>query len=131
MLDKELISKNKQEVEAKGELTKAGVYFSPSVDIYENKESIILLADMPGVSSENIDIHLEDNELRIQGHVVRNKNESPIVEEYRIGDYSRTFTLTNMIDQDKIQATMKDGVLRLELPKAQSVKPKKIAIKTG
>lgn len=130
MVDNELINKDKQEIQTDGELTKEGLYFTPSVDIYENEEAIILTADMPGVNNESVDIHLEDSTLRIQGHVARGKIANPLVEEYRIGDYIRTFTLSNLIDQENIQASMKNGVLRLELPKSEAAKPRKITVKT-
>jgi HSP20 family molecular chaperone IbpA len=131
MNDKELISRDKQEVQSTGELTKPGLYFTPDVDIYENEAAIVLIADMPGVRNDDVDIRLEDNELRIDGRVLAEKIGSPLMEEYRIGNYSRTFALSNMIDQGKILASMKDGVLRIELPKSEAAKPKKIAIKTG
>ena len=77
------------------------------------------------------DIMVEDNELRIQGCIEQEKIGTPMIEEYRVGNYSRTFTLSNLIDREKITATMKDGVLRVALHKAEAAKPKKIAIQTG
>ncbi|MDD4356543.1 MAG: Hsp20/alpha crystallin family protein [Smithellaceae bacterium] len=105
--------------------------FAPRVDIYENKESLFLLADMPGVDEKTVDIELEKNVLTIIGRVDNGRvNDATMMySEYEIGDYERVFTLSDEIDRDKIVATVKNGVLRLELPKTEKVKPKKIVIK--
>lgn len=107
--------------------------FVPRVDIYENKDSLFLLADMPGVDENTVDIELEKNVLTITGRVENGhvKDAAIMYSEYEIGDYERVFTLSDRIDRDKIVATVKNGVLRLELPKAEEVKPKKIAIKAA
>jgi HSP20 family protein len=104
--------------------------FVPRVDIYENKDAIILIADMPGVDEKSVDVELEKNILTINGHVNVDeaKDKSMVYSEYEIGDYERMFTLSEEIDREKIHATVKNGVLCLELPKAEKVKPKKIAI---
>jgi HSP20 family protein len=107
--------------------------FVPRVDIYENKDSLYLLADMPGVDDKTVDIELEKNILTITGRVEngRIKDATMMYSEYETGDYERVFTLSDEIDRDKIVAAVKNGVLRLELPKAEKVKPKKIAIKAA
>jgi len=107
--------------------------FVPRVDIYEDKDSLFLVADMPGVDEKTVDIELEKNVLTIAGRVEngRIKDGTLMYSEYEIGDYERVFTLSDEIDRDKIVATVKNGVLRLELPKAEKVKPKKIAIKAA
>jgi len=107
--------------------------FVPRVDIYENKDSLFLLADMPGVDEKTVDIELEKNVLTITGRVENGqvKDAAMMYSEYEIGDYERVFTLSDQIDRDKIVATVKNGVLRLELPKAEEVKPKKITIKAA
>ena len=107
--------------------------FVPRVDICENKESLFLIADMPGVDEKTVDIELEKNVLTITGRVENGqiKDATMMYSEYEIGDYERVFTLSDEIDRDKIVATVKNGVLRLELPKAESVKPKKIAIQAA
>ncbi len=104
--------------------------FVPRVDIYETKESLYLIADMPGVDEKTVDVELEKNILKISGRVENGKikDHALLFSEYEVGDYERTFTLSEEIDRDKIKATVKQGVLRLELPKAEKVKPKKIAI---
>ncbi|PKN75307.1 MAG: heat-shock protein Hsp20 [Deltaproteobacteria bacterium HGW-Deltaproteobacteria-10] len=107
--------------------------FVPRVDIYEAKDSLILIADMPGVDEKSVDVELEKNILTINGRV--NIDETPdkslVYSEYEAGDYERTFTLSDEIDREKIHATVKNGVLRLELPKAEKIKPKKITVKAA
>ena len=107
--------------------------FVPRVDIYETKDALFLIADMPGVDEKSVDVELEKNILTIAGRVTIDevKEKSIVYSEYEIGDYERTFTLSDEIDHEKIFATVKNGVLRLELPKAEKVKPKKIAIKAA
>ncbi|MFO7568300.1 MAG: Hsp20/alpha crystallin family protein [Smithellaceae bacterium] len=107
--------------------------FVPRVDIYENKDSLFLVADMPGVDEKTVDIELEKNVLTIMGRVENGRvpDATMMYSEYEIGDYERVFTLSDEIDRDKIVASVKNGVLRLELPKAEQVKPKKIAIKAA
>jgi HSP20 family molecular chaperone IbpA len=107
--------------------------FVPRVDIYETKDSIFLIADMPGVDENTVDVELEKNILTITGKVEDGmlKDHTLIFSEYEVGDYERSFTLSDEIDREKINATVKQGVLRLELPKAEKIKPKKIAIKAA
>lgn len=107
--------------------------FVPRVDIYENKDSLFLVADMPGVDEKTVDIELEKNILTITGRTENGKikDGTMMYSEYEIGDYERVFTLSDEIDRERIVATVKNGVLRLELPKAEKVKPKKIAIQAA
>jgi len=127
---KELQVKDKQEVAAPAEQTRPGVVFTPYVDIFENDKEITLLADMPGVASEDIAIDLNDNVLSISGEVkpFEEKDESEVLIEFEIGRYSRQFTLSEVIDQGKIEAKHHDGVLRLTLPKAEKAVPRQIAV---
>jgi HSP20 family protein len=109
------------------------VVFTPSVDIFETDHEITLLADMPGVSADNLTIDLRENILTLTGEVppFEDANEEDILIEYEIGKYHRQFNLSSLIDQSKIDAKLNDGVLRLSLPKVEEVKPRKIEIKTG
>lgn len=123
----------KQEVAESGaERTRERVAFVPRVDIYETNDSIFLVADMPGVDEESVDITLEKNVLTIDGYVEAEAPEEYRLAyaEYRVGDYQRRFTLSDQIDRDGIEATMKDGVLHLHLPKAEP-RTKKIAVKSA
>jgi len=107
--------------------------FTPRVDIYETKDALVLVADMPGVDEKSVDVQLEKNILTITGCVYTDeaKGRSIVYSEYETGDYERTFTLSDEIDSEKIKATVKNGVLRLELPKAEKAKPKKIIIQAA
>lgn len=107
--------------------------YVPKTDIYETKDSIVLIADMPGVDEKSVDVTLEKNVLTIQGRVEPDTYEdhSLAYYEYDTGDYQRAFTISDEVDRDKIEATVKHGVLRVILPKAEPVKAKKITIKSG
>ena len=112
------------------ERTKPGKVFVPKVDIRETKDSIVLIADMPGVDEKSADIILEKNVLTISGSVVPQvfQGHSIAHAEYDSGDFERSFTISDEIDRDKIEATVKNGVLRVTLQKAEKVKAKKILI---
>jgi len=105
--------------------------YVPRVDIYEKKNAMMLIADMPGVDEKSVDVTLDKNVLTIRGTVEPKvcKDHSMYYAEYDVGDYERTFTITNDIDPARIEAHVKNGVLRLTLPKAEEVKVKKIPIK--
>lgn len=111
-----------------GELTREGTYFSPAVDIYGNEKELVLLADMPGVSADNVEIDLRDNVLTILGKVQTEDKGEQLLSEYRTGNFFRNFRVTDVIDQSKITASMSDGVLKLVMPKAEKAVPKKIPI---
>ena len=105
--------------------------YSPSVDIVESKEELVLVADMPGVSSDSIDVHFEKGELFIHGRVEDRQKEGhkSLLREYGVGDFYRVFTISEEIDAERISAEYKDGVLTLHLPKVDAVKPRKIEVK--
>lgn len=127
---KELKIKEKQEVSSPAEHTRPGPVFTPAVDIFETDKEITLLADMPGVSGKNLNIDLRDDTLTLIGEIepFEGPDEQDILIEYEVGKYFRQFTLSEVIDQDKIEANLNDGVLRLSLPKVEKAKPRKIAV---
>lgn len=133
MSDKEIQVRNKRQLESEAERTKPGPVFVPAVDIFESEAAITLLADMPGVSSENISIDLHENQLTLSGEVepLISGKEGYLLQEFETGTFHRQFTLSDRIDQKAITATVKDGVLRLVLPKAEKAKPRKIEVKAG
>lgn len=130
---KELQAKTKQKVATPAEQTRPGLVFTPEVDIFETDQEITLLADMPGVAADNVTIDLKDGVLTISGDVKpwEGPEETDVLVEFEIGKYYRQFTLSDAIDQDKIDAKLGDGVLRLTLPKAQKAVPRQIAVKAG
>lgn len=130
---KALQVKEKQEVTTPAEQTRPGLIFTPAVDIFETDHDITLLADMPGVTPEKMTIDLHDGVLTFTGDATpwENPNEKDVLIEFEIGKYHRQFTLSEAIDQDKIQAKLTDGVLRLTLPKAEKARPRKITVNAG
>lgn len=130
---KELKLKEKQEVAAPAEQTRPGTVFSPLVDIFETDKEITLLADLPGVIPENLTVDLRDNVLTLNGEVVpfQNSDEKDLLIEYETGKYFRQFTLSDVIDQKRIDAQLKDGVLRLTLPKVEKAAPRTINVSAG
>lgn len=134
MATKEMTVKEKKALEEGAkESTRPGQVFVPAVDILENEEEIIILADMPGVTSKSVDIDLRESVLTIEGRIspVEGEKEVTVYREFDWGDYLRQFTLSDAIDQEKITAKMDQGVLRLTLPKAEKRKPQKIQVTAG
>ena len=133
MKEKEIELKEKKELKpTAGEGTRPGPVFIPAVDILEDPTGITMVADMPGVDGKNVDIDLKDNQLTITGRIdpVEGEKEVSLYKEFLYGDYIRQFTLSYVIDQNKITAKMEDGVLRLILPKVEKMKPQKIKVST-
>lgn len=129
----EMQPQEKQQVQSVSEQTTAGPVFSPAVDIFEDERALTLIADMPGVPKENLTIDLRDDVLTITGvpSVSMPKEETVILQEFEIGKFFRQFTLSEAIDQGKIEANLTNGVLRLILPKVGPAQTKKIEIKEG
>lgn len=129
-MTKELTAKEKMTVSMEGEPTRERPVFVPAVDIYESDMGMTLLADMPGVTKEGLTIDIKDNTLSIRGIIKSEDDESrkSIYREYEEGDYYRQFALSEMIDQSKITASLKDGVLNLFMPKIEPAQPRKIEI---
>ncbi len=130
---KALQAKEKAEVTEPAEQTKPGVVFTPAVDIFETEHEITVLADMPGVKAGDLNIDLHENVLTLDSEVQspEGSDEVDVLREYRTGRYYRQFRLSQIIDQAKIDAEMKDGVLRLRLPKVEAAKPRQIKVKVA
>jgi HSP20 family protein len=120
----------KKELVSKGEKTKPARYFVPPTDIYETGEALMLVMEVPGVDRKDVEIKLEDDQLVIEARIDRTKYDGmePLYTEYNVGHFSRAFTLSEQIDQQKIAAGLQDGVLTLTLPKAEKAKPRRIEI---
>jgi len=114
------------------EHTHPGPVHAPAVDIFESADRISLFADMPGVRAQDLKIDLRDAVLTLSARVTPpgSANEAIVLRESVPGTYFRQFTLSEMIDQTKIDAKLADGVLRLDLPKLERAKPRQITVKT-
>ena len=133
MQSKELKVRGKQEVASPAEQTTPGLVFTPAVDIFETEKELTLLADMPGVKADGLNIDLRDNTLTLSAEIaaVEGPGEEELLVEYETGRYYRQFTLGELIDQNNIDAQLTNGVLRLSLLKVEKATPKKITVKTG
>lgn len=122
-----------EQLPREAESTRERPVFIPKVDIVEKSDAIMLYADMPGIDDTHIDIVLEKGVLTISGTVEPEyfKDYRVTYAEYNIGDFRRSFAISDTIDHDNIEATVKNGVLSLVLPKAEPAKPKKIRVKTA
>lgn len=106
--------------------------FTPPIDIYETSEGLVLEADLPGVTSETLELQVQNNKLTLFGRVVQQspQNSIPRHQEYGVGDYLRSFILSDEVDYDRISAKLQNGVLRVVLPKAAKSAPRRIEINT-
>lgn len=105
--------------------------WNPSVDIYETDDALVMKAELPGVSKDDVSVDVHQNTLTLRG---QRKHETEVKDEHyhrverTYGTFQRSFVLPTMVDQEKVQATFKDGVLELRLPKLESAKSRRIAI---
>ena len=107
--------------------------FNPPIDIYETADGLVLYADLPGVAAEGLDLQVQDSRLTLFGHVQPKDAESAQVvhQEYQVGDFLRSFILSDEVDHERIQAKLANGVLRVELPRAARAKPRRIDVSAG
>lgn len=104
---------------------------TPAVDIYENGDELLIVADLPGVAKDGVAVHFDKGQLWIEGHQGSAAEGSALAAEFRPLDYRRTFAVPQGIDADKITADMTAGVLRVHLPKAAALKPRQIQVRAG
>jgi HSP20 family molecular chaperone IbpA len=130
---REIATKEKQELAKPQEQTRPGRYFVPDVNIYEFDESLKLWADMPGVKEQDVNITLKDGVLTIVGQVATDMYAGlrPMYTDYNVGNYHREFSLNENIDESKIRATLRNGVLELELPKKEKARPRQIEVRSA
>src|SRR5262245_16422086 len=103
----------------------------PSVDIYETDDALVIKAELPGVSKDDVSVEVHQNTLTLRGqrkHEAEVKDEQYHRVERSYGSFQRSFTLPSTVDAEKVQATFKDGILELHLPRLESAKPRQIAI---
>lgn len=107
--------------------------FNPPTDIYETPDGLVLYADLPGVTAEGLNLQVQDNKLTLFGRVqVLDSDPRRVIhQEYPMGDFLRSFILSDEVDHDRIQAKLSNGVLRVELPRAPRAKPRRIEVAPG
>ena len=122
---------SEKEVRGKEETRSQERYVTHPVDIYETAQGLVVKADLPGVAKEDLDLRVENSQLTIRGranHAVRGE---PLYREYELVHFFRQFELTDSVDQEKISADLKNGVLTLSLPKAEEAKPRRIEVQVS
>jgi HSP20 family protein len=127
---KELQVTQKRELDKKEESTIPARVFMPNADIYETKDGLSVVLEMPGVDKNSVNVRVEDDVLKVDGKLDFSKYQGlqPLYTEYNVGHFSRSFRLSGKIDQSKIAAELKDGVLSLMLPLAEKAKPRAIQV---
>jgi HSP20 family molecular chaperone IbpA len=127
----ELQIQQKRELEKKEETTIPARIFLPTADIYETQDALSVILEMPGVEKSNVDVRVEDGVLSVEGRLDFSKyqNLQPLYTEYNVGHYSRSFRLSSKINQKKIGAELRDGVLSLTLTKVEEAKTRAIQVK--
>ena len=115
------------------EHTRSVRHYAPNVDIVEQADELTVYADMPGTMADDIDINFERGTLTIHGKVTQRQGDDThyVLREYGIGDFYRTFQVSEVIDSQRISAECADGVLMLHLPKVEAIKPRRIEVGTG
>lgn len=126
----ELALRDKKELATKEEKMASGRYYVPYTDIYETDETLTVVMEMPGVEKQDLNVALENNVLRVDGRIDFSKYEGmePVYTEYNVGHFTRSFTVSSKIDQERISAQLEDGVLTLTLPKGKDMIPRQITI---
>jgi HSP20 family molecular chaperone IbpA len=120
-----------KEVSAREETRSQEAYVTPPVDIYETPEGLVVLADLPGVAKDELDLRVENSLLTIRGKTHHSVAGEFNYREYDLVNFFRQFELNEQVDQQKISAELKNGVLTLRLPKAEEAKPRKIDIRVN
>ena len=120
----------KKELVSKEEKTVPSRYYVPQTDIYETEDALTVVMEVPGVEKKDLEVHLENDVLRVEGRIDFGKYEGlePLYTEYNVGHFARAFTLSRKIDQQQISAQVEDGVLKLTLKKAPEAMPRRISL---
>jgi len=132
MAEKTIPTGTEEKSVVKREITRNPEYFvTPLVDIYETPESLTVVADLPGVERSDLKVQVENGILTIEGRVTAPPRPNLILKEFEPANFFRQFEISESIDHGKISAELKHGMLTLNLPKAEAVRPKEIEIKVG
>jgi HSP20 family molecular chaperone IbpA len=126
----ELAVREKKELAAKEERTVPGRFYVPQTDVYETEDALTVVMEMPSVDRKDVEVELKEDVLRVEGRIDFSKygGMEPVYTEYNVGHFSRSFTLSDRVDRDRIAAQLEDGVLTLTLPKTADARPRRIAI---
>ena len=126
----EVAVREKQEVTKKEESTVPGRYYTPPTDIYETEDALTVVMEVPGADREHVSVSLDNNTLRVEARIdaANYQDMEPVYTEYGVGNYVRTFELSNRVDRDHINAEVADGVLTLTLPKVKEAQARRIPI---
>jgi len=131
MASQSLEVQEKKELVSRGEATTPARYYIPTTDIHETGDALIVTMEVPGVDRESIDVKVENDVLRVEARIDAEKYQGmePLYTEYNVGHFSRSFSLSHVIDQGRIDAALNDGVLTLTLNKVQKAQPRQIEIR--
>lgn len=129
--DRTLEVQDKQPVDSSREQTIEGDFYRPLTDIFERPDSLTIVMEVPGVDRENIDIQIDKDRLTVVGRIglERYGQLTPVYTEYEIGHFARSFQLSNLVDQEGIEASVDNGVLTLTLPKVKEAVPRRIEVR--
>lgn len=127
------VQKETQATPERAEPTRDQPVYIPATDIYETAKDILVVADMPGVDDRHVEVKLENNVLEISGHTAPDEiqGHEVLYRGYVAGDYQRSFAISDGVNRDGIKAQIKDGVMRITLPKAERLQAKTIKVETG
>jgi len=126
----ELAVREKRELAAREERTVPGRFFVPHTDVYETEDALTVVMEVPGVAREAIGIELKEGVLRVEGRIDPSKygGMEPVYTEYSVGHWARSFSLSDRVERERIEARLEDGVLTLTLPKTAEARPRRIAV---
>ena len=127
----ELAVREKKELATKEERTVPGRFYVPQTDVYETEDALTVVMEVPGVGREDIEIELKDDVLRVEGKIdfAKYGGMEPVYTEYNVGHWARSFSLSDKVDRERIEARLEDGVLMLTLPKTAAARPRQIEIR--
>lgn len=127
------VAEKQEEQASQAERTRSGRYYRPNVDILEKSDELLLKADMPGICGSEIDVRFEGGELTVHGSVTSRQSADTkyLLQEYGVGDFFRTFRVSEHIDASKIRAECTNGVVTVHLPKVEAARARKITVAMG
>jgi HSP20 family molecular chaperone IbpA len=127
----ELAVREKQELAAREEKTVPGRFYVPAADVYETEDALTVVMEMPGVDRKDVAVEIKGDVLRVEGRIdfAKYGGMEPVYTEYNVGHWTRSFALSDKVDQERIGAQLEDGVLTLTLPKTAEARPRRVAIR--